>query len=782
MAHLRGVAAGHGEGVKGGVGQTGTAGTADLAVENLEIERIAVVRDENIGTDEGPKFGIDFSKAGRIRDLCGRDAVGLLRSRSNRSAGAYQGVETVDLPAPAHPHSADFDNLGPVYVEIRGFNVEGGIVGQIVAQVGTGERLTEFERSERRSDFSLPEDVPNMDETPGWGGRFRIKEEDQGVRLEGKPASGEGLADGQPWTRERTLEGLGEDVAEDFVPTGDKDPSAVFVQREQAVYGIGKSGQFEGVLNPVQVVLERGQGRSIELVEDVVNEVGQGDTGLLLRGVGDHAGEPEGAFDFETFSLGGLFGILKGGLFEAVQVVPLLQRPNRGVQGRVGDVEFPAEEVFEAGVVTAVQSVAEDGEGAVEGGLVEETPRLRHLAGDALVHEDFFEFGAQGVLRIKNGGLGVGEAGGFIDAAGNIGHDEPAFVPERVEGDSAHEGALFPGVEIPFVEDLVIGDEGAGEADDRFGGAVIFFQYDRVDTPDELLPETLDIFRVGVSPAVDGLFVVGHDKEAAVGAGEHAHNLILFAVGVLEFVHQNMPEAIPAGLQNVIVVPQEVTRDGDEVVEVDQAVAAQFGLVGLEEPAVSRGDGTVGVVAALPLEARQIVEGVGEVGLFQVQARHGAVEEGALEVGIGDAEVGGRPAVSQYSRRMPMQKRWKVPAVISATRVSPGERRSRATISPAALLVKVRARMCCGGTPRTSTRWRTRSVSTRVFPVPGPARMRRGPTGAVTASFWAGLSAGVSGTVWRRSGVISMPLWKAGCAERYNNTIFARKLLQNSCV
>ncbi len=83
---------------------------------------------------------------------------------------------------------------------------------------------------------------------------------------------------------------------------------------------------------------------------------------------------------------------------------------------------------------------------------------------------------------------------------------------------------------------------------------------------------------------------------------------------------------------------------------------------------------------------------------------------------------------------------WKVPTVRPdsprGSRLS-----SRPRISPAALLVKVTARIAHGGTRSTSVSQAMRWVSTRVLPEPAPASTSSGPGGALTASRWAGLSA-----------------------------------------
>jgi hypothetical protein len=69
----------------------------------------------------------------------------------------------------------------------------------------------------------------------------------------------------------------------------------------------------------------------------------------------------------------------------------------------------------------------------------------------------------------------------------------------------------------------------------------------------------------------------------------------------------------------------------------------------------------------------------------------------------------------------------------------PTSEATRSFISPAALLVKVIARIWNGDTLRSATRYAMRCVSTRVLPDPAPATMSNGPSGAITASCWTGL-------------------------------------------
>src|SRR6187397_3650618 len=96
-------------------------------------------------------------------------------------------------------------------------------------------------------------------------------------------------------------------------------------------------------------------------------------------------------------------------------------------------------------------------------------------------------------------------------------------------------------------------------------------------------------------------------------------------------------------------------------------------------------------------------------------------------------KLGLRPAAAASRRRRRTHRLWKVE--IQLLRGAPGRRASvRAFISPAALLVKVTARMASEGTPFSRMRWAMRCVITRVLPLPAPARMRTGPSVVSTAS------------------------------------------------
>src|SRR5437764_10896093 len=104
------------------------------------------------------------------------------------------------------------------------------------------------------------------------------------------------------------------------------------------------------------------------------------------------------------------------------------------------------------------------------------------------------------------------------------------------------------------------------------------------------------------------------------------------------------------------------------------------------------------------------------------------------------------------ARKIRTQAAWNVAMTGAPMPAGSSSSSTRRAISPAALFVKVTARTCFGGTPRTPRSQAIRWAMTRVLPLPAPASTRRGPSPAVTASRCGGFrstrSAARSGT-WR---------------------------------
>ncbi|CAM5726580.1 hypothetical protein SMICM304S_10105 [Streptomyces microflavus] len=92
-----------------------------------------------------------------------------------------------------------------------------------------------------------------------------------------------------------------------------------------------------------------------------------------------------------------------------------------------------------------------------------------------------------------------------------------------------------------------------------------------------------------------------------------------------------------------------------------------------------------------------------------------------------------KPSFFDSRRRMRTHALWKVMTHMALAR-GPTSSSTRSFISPAALLVKVIARICPGCTPRSASRWAMRWVSTRVLPEPAPATMSSGDPACTTAA------------------------------------------------
>ncbi len=88
---------------------------------------------------------------------------------------------------------------------------------------------------------------------------------------------------------------------------------------------------------------------------------------------------------------------------------------------------------------------------------------------------------------------------------------------------------------------------------------------------------------------------------------------------------------------------------------------------------------------------------------------------------------------SPYARSSRTQIEWNVPAR-SPRPASPSRPWRRSRISPAALLVKVTARIELGSTARALTRCAIRWVSARVLPLPAPAITSSGEPWCKTTS------------------------------------------------
>jgi len=137
----------------------------------------------------------------------------------------------------------------------------------------------------------------------------------------------------------------------------------------------------------------------------------------------------------------------------------------------------------------------------------------------------------------------------------------------------------------------VVLDEPHRPLDDRCRAAVVDGQVEALQAG-QSLGQSDDPPHVGQAPRVDRLVVVPDEEDATLGTGEQDGQVELGAVDVLDLVHEEVPTPpAPAG-QQVGVLPEQLVRPDDEVVEVEGAALGEGSLVGEE------GGGDAGVEPA----------------------------------------------------------------------------------------------------------------------------------------------------------------------------------------
>jgi hypothetical protein len=125
----------------------------------------------------------------------------------------------------------------------------------------------------------------------------------------------------------------------------------------------------------------------------------------------------------------------------------------------------------------------------------------------------------------------------------------------------------------------VVGDHRVGGLQDVGGGTVVLFEADRARAG-EVAQEVLHVLDPRPAPAVDRLVVVADHEDSAALAREQAHERVLDRVGVLELVHQQMPEALAVVREQAGMVAQQLVRAQQQLGEVDQAGAPADRVIG----------------------------------------------------------------------------------------------------------------------------------------------------------------------------------------------------------
>ena len=133
-------------------------------------------------------------------------------------------------------------------------------------------------------------------------------------------------------------------------------------------------------------------------------------------------------------------------------------------------------------------------------------------------------------------------------------------------------------------------NHGIGRAQDVCRRTVVLLQLDHAGAG--MVPlEVEDVADIGPPPAVDGLILVAHHRDAAGAAREETHQAVLHAVGVLELVDQNVIEPLgQRGSHRAVGAAQAQgpEQKAAEVHRVGRGQALLVAAVGLGDDLVER--------------------------------------------------------------------------------------------------------------------------------------------------------------------------------------------------
>ena len=275
----------------------------------------------------------------------------------------------------------------------------------------------------------------------------------------------------------------------------------------------------------------------------------------------------------------------------------------------------------EGRIVVVVGQQAQVGAQVLDLGTVEERLAAGDLVGDVLFAKHLLDDPRLVVAAVEHGEVGPFQAlleAGCLNAL----DDGFGFVLVVIAGQYLERIALAQGRPQRLGVELgVLGDEGVGRVQDGAGGAVVLLQLDDGEVG-KVLPQTLEVLQRGAAPAVDGLIVVAHSRQARAVAHQLLQERVLRHIGVLVFVHQKVAQLFLPEATGFLVLAQQLERQADQVVEVHRLVALQRGLV----LHVGAGDAQLALAAGF-LERRL---GFGHGVLPQRDARGGQPDELAV--------------------------------------------------------------------------------------------------------------------------------------------------------
>ena len=113
----------------------------------------------------------------------------------------------------------------------------------------------------------------------------------------------------------------------------------------------------------------------------------------------------------------------------------------------------------------------------------------------------------------------------------------------------------------------VAGDDGAGDIKNVLRAAVILLEQDRSRITVALL-KAQHIAVIGAAEGIDRLVFIADDEDVVLGRGQQSHQLILYVVGILEFIDQHVFEAILIGSAQVVIIAQQQDHVQQQIIEI----------------------------------------------------------------------------------------------------------------------------------------------------------------------------------------------------------------------
>ncbi|MNI43711.1 hypothetical protein D3C73_980510 [compost metagenome] len=241
---------------------------------------------------------------------------------------------------------------------------------------------------------------------------------------------------------------------------------------------------------------------------------------------------------------------------------------------------------FQRGVVAPPFEQSQVSHGVLDFGSLKEALAAIDAVRNAFTQQRFFQNPRLGVGTVQNRNIATRKAGfqrafyGFDNVACFV-----VFVEGGIQIDCLAVATVGP--QLFAQASGVVGDQGVGCLQDAGGGAIVLLQANGFGVR-EVFGILVDVLDFRATPAVDRLVVVAHHHQAVATLGQQAQPGVLHGVGVLELVHQNVPEALLIVSEQAWVIAPQIEGAQQQFGEVDDAGAQARGLVGLIDAAHGR--------------------------------------------------------------------------------------------------------------------------------------------------------------------------------------------------